>query len=91
MQFGLLDERPPLSRPRHRPVLEHSRHSAFTARLIDELRHLPGVTTVGATSNLPLTGQAPTMLYAFDGKPEGWVTLAVGVDTRVTMITGEPG
>jgi putative ABC transport system permease protein len=48
---------------------------AFATRLIDELRQLPGVTTVGATSNLPLTGQAPTMLYAFDGKPEGWPTL----------------
>ena len=43
---------------------------AFTSTLLGQLRDVPGVTAVGATSNLPLTGQAPTMLYAYDGKPE---------------------
>jgi predicted permease len=33
------------------------------------------VRAVGATSNLPLTGQPPTRWYAFDGKPEQWQSL----------------
>jgi putative ABC transport system permease protein len=47
---------------------------AFTANLVAQLRQIPGVTSVGATSNLPLTGQGPTMLYAYDGKPDGFTS-----------------
>ena len=45
---------------------------AFTRGLAERLRAVPGVTAVGATSNLPLTGQGPTAWYAFEGRPEGW-------------------
>ena len=47
---------------------------AFTSTLLGQLEGLPGVTAVGATSNLPLTGQGPTMLYAYDGKPEAFTS-----------------
>ena len=47
---------------------------AFTSTLTSELKALPGVTAVGATSNLPLTGQGPTMLYAYDGKPDAFTS-----------------
>ena len=45
---------------------------AFTSALLAGLRQIPGVASVGATSNLPLTGQGPTQLYAYEGKPDGW-------------------
>jgi predicted permease len=48
---------------------------AFIADVLGRLRDVPGVRAVGATSNLPLTGQAPTRWYAFDGKPEQWQSL----------------
>jgi putative ABC transport system permease protein len=48
---------------------------AFTANLLARLRAIPGVTSVGAVTNLPLTGQAPTQWYAYDGKPEQWQSL----------------
>jgi putative ABC transport system permease protein len=47
---------------------------AFTTQLLPRLKSLPGVTSVGATSNLPLTGQPPTMLYAHENKPEEYRT-----------------
>ena len=43
---------------------------AFTAQLLPRLKALPGVTVVGATSNLPLTGQGPTMRYGYESKPQ---------------------
>ena len=48
---------------------------AFASDLLGRLRGISGVQAVGATSNLPLTGQAPTRWYAFDGKPEQWQSL----------------
>jgi putative ABC transport system permease protein len=47
----------------------------FTSTLLGQLRGLPGVSAVGASSNLPLTGQGPTQWYAYDGKPEQWQSL----------------
>jgi putative ABC transport system permease protein len=48
---------------------------AFATTLLGQLRALPGVTSVGATSNLPLTGQGPTQWYAYESKPEQWQSL----------------
>jgi putative ABC transport system permease protein len=48
---------------------------AFVSALTARLGALPGVKSVGATSNLPLTGQGPTQWYAFDAKPEQWQSL----------------
>jgi putative ABC transport system permease protein len=43
---------------------------AFTAQLLPRLKALPGVIEVGGTSNLPLTGQGPTMRYGYESKPQ---------------------
>ena len=48
---------------------------AFVADVIGRLRGVAGVQSVGATSNLPLTGQGPTRWYAFDGRQEQWGSL----------------
>ena len=48
---------------------------AFTSNLLGQLKALPGVTAVGATSNLPLTGQGPTQWYAYENRPEQWQSL----------------
>ena len=57
---------------------------AFTSTLLSQLRALPGVRSVGASSNLPLTGQAPTQWYAYDSKPEQWQSLHA---ERLTVTT----
>ena len=60
--------------PRSKYQNFQQRH-AFASDLLGRLRGISGVQSVGATSNLPLTGQAPTRWYAFDGKPEQWQSL----------------
>jgi predicted permease len=47
----------------------------FAADVLARLRAVSGVQSVGATSILPLTGQAPTRWYAFEDRPEQWQSL----------------
>jgi predicted permease len=52
---------------------------AFTNDLLGRLRGVPGVQAVGAVLNLPLTGQGPTRLYGFEGRPEGRTLYSEGM------------
>ncbi len=46
------------------------RQSAFYARLLEDLAALDGVESVGATTNLPMSGSRMTFGYRIEGRPE---------------------
>jgi len=46
-----------------------ARRSAFFGSLVEQVRALPGVTAVGATNHLPISGDNWNFPYAVDGRP----------------------
>ena len=71
----------------------------FMDRLFERVRSLPGVTSVGSTTTLPLTGAGSTLIYGIDGKlpsrmPEWpnaqirWVTPGFFETLRIPLTQG---
>jgi putative ABC transport system permease protein len=67
----------------------HADAAAFYARLLEELRALPGVSHAGAASSLPLMSVATSAVEPM--VPEDWAGTAAAVPPRATVTLATPG